>query len=104
MSWITDLFNKLLSFLYSLLLSLVDMLKDLLLWAFEQIFEAIKILLSWVMGIFEPVDIGQYLTSIPPNIAWVMSAVGLPQCLSIIIAAITIRMILQLIPFTRLGS
>ncbi|HDM8072463.1 TPA: DUF2523 domain-containing protein, partial [Vibrio harveyi] len=44
------------------------------------------------------------MTSIPPTVAWVFAAVGLPQCLSIILAAITIRLLLQLIPFTRLGS
>ncbi|HHX8562865.1 MULTISPECIES: DUF2523 family protein, partial [Vibrio] len=51
-----------------------------------------------------PVDMSQYMTSIPPTVSWVMAAVGLPQCLSIILAAITVRLMLQLIPFTRLGS
>ncbi|MDF5683562.1 DUF2523 family protein, partial [Vibrio parahaemolyticus] len=46
----------------------------------------------------------QYMTSIPPTVSWVFAAVGVPQCLSIILAAITIRLLLQLIPFTRLGS
>ncbi|WP_434998676.1 DUF2523 family protein [Vibrio scophthalmi] len=104
MSWITDLFNKLISFLYSLILSLVEMIKDVFLWAMEEIFKAVKLLLSTVFGLFDPVDIGQYLDNIPPNVAWVMSAVGLPQCLTIIIAAITVRILLQLVPFTRLGS
>lgn len=104
MSWIVDLFNKLLSFLYSLIISLVDMLKDLFIWCFEQIFSVINTLLTSVLSLFEPVDIGNFLTAIPPTTAWVMSQIGLPQCLSIITVAITVRLLLQLIPFVRLGS
>ncbi|HCG5971844.1 TPA: VSK receptor, partial [Vibrio parahaemolyticus] len=37
MEWLVDLFNKLLVFLYQLLISLVNMLKDLFFWAVEQI-------------------------------------------------------------------
>ncbi|WP_268810370.1 DUF2523 family protein, partial [Vibrio parahaemolyticus] len=64
----------------------------------------VNLLLSGVFSLFAPVDMSQYMTSIPPTVAWVMAAVGVPQCLSIILAAITVRLMLQLIPFTRLGS
>ncbi|MCX2759899.1 DUF2523 family protein [Vibrio sp. Sgm 22] len=104
MDWIVTLFNKLIEFLYKLILSLVDMLKDMVFWIVEQFMSAVNSGLSWAVNAFQPVDIGQYLQSIPPNVAWVMGAVGLPQCLSLIISAIALRMILQLIPFTRLGS
>ncbi|HCE1836455.1 DUF2523 family protein [Vibrio parahaemolyticus] len=100
MEWLVDLFNKLLVFLYQLLISLVNMLKDLFFWAVEQIMAMVNLLLSGVFSLFAPVDMSQYMTSIPPTVAWVMAAVGVPQCLSIILAAITVR----LIPFTRLGS
>ncbi|HHF3058538.1 TPA: DUF2523 family protein [Vibrio alginolyticus] len=104
MDWLVDLFNKLLVFLYQLLVSLFNMLKDLFFWAVEQVMEMVNILLSGVFALFAPVDMSQYMTSIPPTVSWVMAAVGLPQCLSIILAAITVRLMLQLIPFTRLGS
>ncbi|MDF4461419.1 DUF2523 family protein [Vibrio parahaemolyticus] len=100
MDWLVDLFNKLLVFLYQLLISLVNMLKDLFFWAVEQIMAMVNLLLSGVFSLFAPVDMSQYMTSIPPTVAWVMAAVGVPQCLSIILAAITVR----LIPFTRFGS
>jgi len=80
------------------------MLKDLFFWAVEQVMEMVNMLLSGVFALFAPVDMSQYMTSIPPTVSWVMAAVGLPQCLSIILAAITVRLMLQLIPFTRLGS
>ncbi|MDW2041698.1 DUF2523 family protein, partial [Vibrio sp. 2130-1] len=102
MDWLVDLFNKLLVFLYQLLVSLFNMLKDLFFWAVEQVMEMVNMLLSGVFALFAPVDMSQYMTSIPPTVSWVMAAVGLPQCLSIILAAITVRLMLQLIPFTRL--
>ncbi|HHX8271969.1 TPA: DUF2523 family protein [Vibrio diabolicus] len=104
MDWLVDLFNKLLVFLYQLLVSLFNMLKDLFFWAVEQVMEMVNMLLSGVFALFAPVDMSQYMTSIPPTVSWVMAAVGLPQCLSITLAAITVRLMLQLIPFTRLGS
>ncbi|MDW2161645.1 VSK receptor, partial [Vibrio sp. 1942] len=39
MDWLVDLFNKLLVFLYQLLVSLFNMLKDLFFWAVEQVME-----------------------------------------------------------------
>ncbi len=104
MDWIVELFNKLIAFLYMLLLSLIDMLKDLFYFVVEEIFEVANGLLTWVFGFFEPVDIGQYLTAIPPTVSWVLAMIRIPQCLTIILAAITCRILLQLIPFTRLGS
>lgn len=104
MEWVITLFNQLLEFLYNLLVSLMDMLKDIFFWAIETVMDAASVLLSWVFGLFSAVDIGQYTSAIPPNVAWIMSAIGLPQCLTIILSAITVRMLLQLIPFTRLGS
>ena len=104
MEWLVDLFNKLLEFLYQLLLTLFDMLKDIFLWIVEQVMNAVNMVLPSVFALFAPVDMSQYMTFIPPTVAWVFAAVGVPQCLSIILAAITIRLLLQLIPFTRLGS
>lgn len=104
MEWLVDLFNKLLEFLYQLLLTLFDMLKDIFLWIVEQVMNAVNMVLPSVFALFAPVDMSQYMTSIPPTVAWVFAAVGVLQCLSIILAAITIRLLLQLIPFTRLGS
>ncbi|MEZ8724529.1 DUF2523 family protein [Vibrio pomeroyi] len=104
MDWIVTLFNKLIEFMYQLLLSLITMLKDMVYWVVEQFMEVVNSALSSAVALFQPVDVSQYLQSIPPNVAWVMGAVGLPQCLSLIISAIALRMILQLIPFTRLGS
>lgn len=42
--------------------------------------------------------------SIPSNVLEVTSALGVGQCAAVISSAILIRLGLQLIPFTRLGS
>lgn len=102
--WIVDLFNELLEFLYRLVISLVDMMSDMFMALFEQMLEAAKGLISLISDMLAPVDISQYLTSLPPGVAWVMSQIGLPQALGIIMLAITVRLIMQLIPFVRLGS
>ena len=104
MDWLVDLFNKLVEFLYKLLITLIDMIKDVFFWVMEQIFETVNVLVSWVMGFLSPIDISQYLTAFPPEVAWVMSAIGVPQAMTIILTCLTIRLLLQLIPFTRLGS
>lgn len=41
---------------------------------------------------------------LPPGVVDVLSAIGLTQAVSIVVSAIGVRLVLQLIPFTRLGS
>ncbi|MCQ1056923.1 DUF2523 family protein [Photobacterium sp. DNB23_23_1] len=102
--WIVDLFNILLDFLYKLVLSLVDMLIDSVYFILEQLLVVGKGLISLISDMLAPVDLSEYMTGFPPSVSWVLGQIGLPQALGIIITAITIRLILQLIPFVRLGS
>ncbi|MGR2769512.1 DUF2523 family protein [Photobacterium ganghwense] len=102
--WIVDLFNTLLDFLYRLVLSLVTMITDMWYAIFEQLLQAGKALIALVSSMLAPVDLSQYMTGFPPGVSWVLGQIGLPQALGIIVVAITIRLILQLIPFVRLGS
>ncbi|MCW8329401.1 DUF2523 domain-containing protein [Photobacterium sp. SDRW27] len=102
--WIVDLYNTLLIYLSNLVVSLVTMISDMLLALFEQMLVAAKGLISLISDMLSPIDISQYLSGLPPSVAWVMSQIGLPQALAMIITAITIRLLLQLIPFVRLGS
>ncbi|MGF1837621.1 DUF2523 family protein [Vibrio atlanticus] len=104
MDWVVELFNKLLEFLYRLVISLVDMIKDVFLWFVDSGLSLAESLLSHVLTFFRPMDISQFLTTIPHEVAWVLSVIGVPQGLSIILASLVTRLLLQLIPFTRLGS
>ncbi|MDO6580581.1 DUF2523 family protein [Photobacterium sp. 2_MG-2023] len=102
--WIVILFNMLLEFLYRMLLSGLEMLKDLFYLLFEQILAGAKMLAGSIANLLAPINLSQYLTGLPTEIGWVFGQLGLPQAIAMIITAITIRLILQLIPFTRLGS
>lgn len=80
-----------------------DMLTDLFCWAFESI-------LRLVVTIVGGVDFSGLVSqagawaALPPEVTATLSAVGISQAMGIIISACMIRITLQLIPFTRLGS
>ncbi|ELR65758.1 hypothetical protein C942_00844 [Photobacterium marinum] len=102
--WVEYLYNELLDFLYRLLLTLITLLQDLLFGIFDVFMTAVEKILSGLASFMQPIDISQYITAIPPEVAGVMGLIGLPQAMVMITTAITVRLILQLIPFTRLGS
>jgi len=67
-------------------------------------------LLTIVTTIFGAIDVSTLMVNsaanwaqLPPQAIYLMSACGIPQCLSMMASAITIRMIINLIPaeFTR---
>lgn len=102
--WITDLFNTLISFLYSLLLSAITMFEDLIFGIYESMLAVGEGLIATINLMLSPIDISQYMTGFPSGVSWVLAQVGAPQAMGIIIVAITVRLFLQLIPFVRLGS
>lgn len=106
-AWFLATINSLLNWIYSLLKSfvftLVDAFHDLFCWLFDQI-------LSLLVSILHSIDITQlpvisdYVSALPPSLLSVMGLLGAGQAMSIIVVAIGIRLLLQLIPFVRLGS
>ncbi|KGY11254.1 VSK receptor [Vibrio tubiashii] len=104
MGWINDLFQQLLDAIIALFMSLVEIFKDIVYWFFNLIMNVVDDLLAVAISLFEPIDIGQYMSGFPPEAAWVLAQIGIPQALGMIVSSIGIRIILQLIPFTRLGS
>ena len=88
----------------SFLLSLELMLKDLFIWLFEQMLKLVEFSLNLSSDAFEGFDVAAYISAMPSEVQWVLTQTGLSQAMGMIIAAILIRVILQLIPFTRLGS
>lgn len=102
--WLIDFGNWLLDILKTMANTLLTMMKDVFLWAFEQIMILVTFILDSMGYLFEGLDITNYLSGIPPGTAWVLSQIGIGEALGMIIAAITIKIFLQLIPFTRLGS
>lgn len=77
---------------------------DLGAWIFEQVLTiAIAALdsIPWNAEVFNP---GSYISALPPEVTNIMGLLRLGECVAIIAAAVILKIILQLIPFTRLGS
>lgn len=80
-----------------------DLVRDAACWPFEQVMKI-------TVGAVEAIDLSaieQYTSmagDLPGEILNIMALLGVGTCVAIITAAIAIRLILQLIPFTRLGS
>lgn len=102
--WIVVQFETIINVLYNLYVSIRDVLFDIPPWILDQMLTIATRLLTGVLSLLEPVDLGQYLTGLPSEVSWTLSMIGLPQCVGIISSAIVVRLLLQLIPFTRLGS
>lgn len=104
LDWLQDTYNDFLNFLYSMFLTVVDMFKDLFFWITEQLLDLSLLIVTGLDSFFSGLDVASYINSIPPSVQYYASAVGLSQAMGMIIIAITIRFLLQLIPFVRLGS
>lgn len=67
-------------------------------------------LLSFVVSLLQAIDVSAFSGSLaawgglPSDVTNIIGLVGLGDCMKVIAAAIGIRLVLQLIPFTRLGS
>lgn len=83
--------------------ALWDLLRDAACWPFDQVTD---IAVSAVSAL-DLTGLSQYTSSwgsLPAELINVMGLVGVGHAAAIVISAITIRVVLQLIPFTRLGS
>lgn len=103
-NWLTDFLDWAIGILKTLANTLFTMMKDVFLWFFEQIMILVTFILQGMGELFQGLNVSQYFSGIPSDVAWVIGQTGLGEALGMIVAAITIRIFLQLIPFTRLGS
>ena len=93
--WFSDLF-------LAIFVSLWDIIKDAFSWCFEQIMEvAVDAVSAIETG---DIDAAGGWGSLPAELLNILGLLGVGQATSIIVAAIGVRLVLQLIPFTRLGS
>lgn len=94
--WIGELFVK-------VFVALWHMLTDLFVWAFDG---AMGIAVA-ALNAFDfsglSANLGAW-AGLPAQVIEVLSAIGITTALGLIVSALTIRLGLQLIPFTRLGS
>lgn len=90
------------SLFVSVFASLWDILRDIFAWLFDQV-------LSVAVAAIQAIDLSALsgapsFGTVPASIGNVLSVLGVGTAITMITAAIGIRLVLQLIPFVRLGS
>lgn len=101
---IYEYWQALKDFVWSCFLSLIEMLKDVAIWIFESLLEIVLLAINGLSSLFGTLDVTQYLTALPPEVRNILGLIGIDTASQMIVLALLIRMTLQLIPFTRLGS
>jgi hypothetical protein len=104
LDFIAETWNEFVDFMYSLLLTFFDILKDFFYWILEQLFNLVLHALDGLGYLFSGLDVAQYISLIPPQTAHIMSQIGFSAAMTMIVTSLTIRFFLQLIPFVRFGS
>lgn len=77
---------------------------DLGAWLFDQVLQIVISVLNsfdFAMDLFDPTA---YFSGLPPDLLNMMGLLHIGEALTIIASACIVRVMLQLIPFTRLGS
>lgn len=93
-SWVLEVVTQ-------LFLDVWAMLQDLIIWVFDVFME---LAVSAIGALPSVPGIGSIWSGAPGEILNILGLIGFGQALAIIGAALLVRMGLQLIPFTRLGS
>ncbi|WP_211364175.1 DUF2523 family protein [Propionivibrio limicola] len=83
--------------------SLFDMGKDLLCWCLEQVLSITASAIG-AIDVSGMQSLGSWWSAVPAEVLNIMGLIGFGYAMGIIASAIGIRLVLQLIPFTRLGS
>ena len=104
MDLLNKIWNDFVDFFYSIIISLVEMLKDLFFWLYETVTDALLVLVNSLSDIFDIFDITSYLSALPADTINIMGLIGIDTISSMIVSCLLVRFILQLIPFVRLGS
>lgn len=104
MSWLKDLWNEFVNFLYRLVLTVFDAIKEVFLWLFDSMSNLVITVLDSSSSVLSTFDITQYASMIPPETREVMALIGFTDAITMVISCGLIRLLMQLIPFVRLGS
>lgn len=96
-------FTAILSLITKLFLSVWTMITDIMMYVFDKLTDFIIYLLSQL----DLSGITQYAGAfgqIPGEVLNVLGLIGIGDCFSVLLVGLGVRLILQLIPFVRLGS
>ena len=87
----------------AIFLAVWDLIRDAFCWPFEQLLTVVKTALDAIDVSGVSGNIGVW-GSLPAELLNILGLLGVGTAISIIASAIAIRLVLQLIPFVRLGS
>ena len=104
LDWLAQRWNDFVDFMWRLVLSLFDMFKDFFIWIMESLLDVAIVMLDGVGALMNGLDVAQYFSALPPETSYMLSQVGLSQAMGMVITSISVRFILQTIPFVRWGS
>ena len=83
--------------------ALWDFIRDAACWPFEQVMD-VAVSASSALDLSELQGYSSVWGTLPAELLNILGLLGVGQAAAVIVAAIGIRLVLQLIPFTRLGS
>ncbi|RVT44647.1 DUF2523 domain-containing protein [Rheinheimera sediminis] len=96
-NWLYDIF-------YAAVATVGVLIYDVLLLILEGFFIVGQTALDGIALTMETLNLGDYMTFLGPDVlAWIV-AIGFTEAMGMVITGISIRLLLQIIPFTRLGS
>jgi hypothetical protein len=95
--WILDV-------IFAIFKSVWVFFQDSVCWVFEQFLLLIQIILNSLPDDFSAFNPATYINGLPADLVGVFGMMRIGEALAMILAAIVIKITLQLIPFTRLGS
>jgi hypothetical protein len=78
-----------------------NVVTDMFCWVLDSVLALATSILNTISVPFDP---SSYYSLIPSDAANMLGLIGIPQAISMIVASLLIRFLLQLIPFVRLGS
>jgi hypothetical protein len=104
LDWLASRFNDFVDFIWRIVLSLFDMLKDLFYFIIDALLSVGVVMLDGVGLLLSGLDVTQYFSMLPPETSHMLSQIGLSQALGMVVTCLTVRFTLQMIPFVRWGS
>lgn len=80
-----------------------DLLRDVPAWMLEELMKIVSSSLG-AIDVSAMQSLGSWWSAVPADVLNIMGLIGFGYAMGIVVTAIGIRLVLQLIPFTRLGS
>ncbi len=102
--WVIGLLPWLITLIKAIFQAIWVALQDLFLWVFETCLGLIKSIVSALPIDPQIFNVQEWLNSASPQLLEVFYAIHTPEAIGMIVTCLGIRLLMQLIPFTRLGS